>query len=110
VRSPKTRTHRPPHVHESVVHLRYRGTKGRAAQGTSRLTDAAQRRSALPFRPDQIDAMFRAFEQVRTILRLTGAKALPVADLVAIRIVELARAGEFDPDKLTDTVLAEFDA
>jgi hypothetical protein len=28
---------------------------------------------------------------------------------VAIRIVELARAGEFDPDKLTETVLAEFD-
>jgi hypothetical protein len=53
--------------------------------------------------------MFKAFEQVRTTLRLTGAKAVPVADLVAIRIVELARAGEFDPDKLADTVLAEFD-
>jgi hypothetical protein len=42
-------------------------------------------------------------------MRLTGAKSLPVADLVAIRIVELARAGEFDPAKLTETVLAEFD-
>jgi hypothetical protein len=49
------------------------------------------------------------FEQVRTRMRLTGAKAIPVADLVAIRIVELARAGEFDPGKLTETVLAEFD-
>jgi hypothetical protein len=70
---------------------------------------AVQRRSAPPFHPDQIDAMFKAFEQVRTRMQLTGAKAVPVADLVAIRIVELARAGEFDPDKLTDTVLAEFD-
>jgi hypothetical protein len=41
-------------------------------------------------------------------MRLTGAKSLPVPDLVAIRIVELARAGEFDPDTLTETVLAEF--
>jgi hypothetical protein len=52
--------------------------------------------------------MYKAFEQVRTRMRLTGAKAIPVVELVAIRIVELARAGEFDPDKLTDTVLAEF--
>jgi hypothetical protein len=37
---------------------------------------------------------------------LTGAKAIPVVELVAIRIVELAVAGEFDPDKLTDIVLA----
>jgi hypothetical protein len=29
--------------------------------------------------------------------------------LVAIRIVELARDGEGDPDKLTETVVAEFD-
>jgi hypothetical protein len=74
-------------------------------QGTSKLSDL---RSAPLFRPDQIDAMYRAFKQVRIRMRLTGAKAVPVADLVAIRIVELARAGEFDPDKLTDIVLAEF--
>jgi DNA repair protein RadC len=53
--------------------------------------------------------MHKAFEQVRTRLRLTGAKALPVAELIAIRIVELAQAGEFDPDKLTATVVAKFD-
>jgi hypothetical protein len=66
------------------------------------------RRSAPFFRPDQIDAMHKAFEQVRTKLRLTGPKAMPVVELVAIRIVELAHAGEFDPDKLTATVVAEF--
>jgi hypothetical protein len=68
------------------------------------------RRSGAPFfRPDQIEAMRKAFEQVRRRMRLTGAKALPVVDLVAIRIVELARQGEFDPDKLTETVVAELD-
>jgi hypothetical protein len=68
-----------------------------------------RRRSAPFFRSDQIDAMHKAFEQVRTRMGLTGAKAIPVVELVAIRIVELARAGEFDPDKLTETVVAEFD-
>ena len=68
-----------------------------------------RRRSAPFFRPDQIDAMHKAFEQVRTQLRLTGPKAMPVAELVAIRIVELARDGEFDSDRLTETVVAEFD-
>jgi hypothetical protein len=84
---------------------------GRAAQGTSKLSEVidGRRRSAPFFRPDQIEAMHKAFEQVRTRLRLTGAKALPVAELVAIRIVELAQAGEFDPDKLTEAVVAEFD-
>jgi DNA repair protein RadC len=67
-----------------------------------------QRRGAPFFRPDQIDAMHKAFEQVRTKLRLRGPKAMPVAELVAIRIVELAHAGEFDTDKLIETVLAEF--
>jgi hypothetical protein len=33
---------------------------------------------------------------------------MAAAELVAIRIVELAREGEFDPDKLTEAVLAEF--
>jgi hypothetical protein len=60
-----------------------------------------RRRNAPFFRPDQIDSMHKAFEQVRTRMRLTGAKALPVVELVAIRIVELACGGEFDPDKLT---------
>jgi hypothetical protein len=34
---------------------------------------------------------------------------MPAAELVAIRIVELARDGEFDPVRLTETVVAEFD-
>jgi hypothetical protein len=79
--------------------------------GNFQLSEAinGRRRSAPFFRPDQIEAMHKAFEQVRTRMRLTGALALPVVELVAIRIVELARDGEFDPDKLTEAVVAEFD-
>ena len=84
---------------------------GRVAHGASKLSEAinGRRRSAPFFRPDQIEAMHKAFEQVRTRMRLTGALALPVVELVAIRIVELARDGEFNPDKLTEAVAAEFD-
>jgi hypothetical protein len=84
--------------------------RARRRAGNFQLSEAttSQRRDA-PFRPDQIDAMHKAFEQVRTRMRLTGAKAIPVVELVAIRIVELARDGEFDPDKLTETVMAEFE-
>jgi hypothetical protein len=35
--------------------------------------------------------------------------SMPVVELIAIRIVEHARAGEFDAEKLTETLLAEFD-
>jgi hypothetical protein len=84
---------------------------GRVAHGASKLSEAinGRRRSAPFFRPDQIDEMHKAFEQVCTRLRVKGPKAMPVAELVAIRIVELAQAGEFDPGKLTEAVVAEFD-
>jgi hypothetical protein len=77
-------------------------------QGTSKLSEY-RRGSAPPFHPDQINAMHKAFEQVRTRMRLTGADAFPMVELVAIRIVELALAGEFDPDKLTEAVVATFE-
>ena len=64
-----------------------------------------RRHSASFFSPDQIDAMHKAFKQVCTRLRLKG----PVSELVAIRIVELACDGEFDPDTLFETVAPEFD-
>jgi hypothetical protein len=51
--------------------------------------------------------MNRAFRLACASMGLTGST--PVIELVAIRIVELARAGEFDPGKLTETVVAEFD-
>jgi hypothetical protein len=56
----------------------------------------------------QITAMHTAFEQVCARMRLVGTKATPVIELVAIKIVELARAGEFDPEKLAGAAMAEF--
>jgi hypothetical protein len=60
---------------------------------------------APPFRPDQAEAMHSALKRAASRL----AAASPVIELVAIRIIELARAGEFDPDKLTETVVGEFE-
>jgi hypothetical protein len=59
-----------------------------------------------PFSPDQVDALNRAFRQACDRMGLTGST--PVIELVAVRIVELAHAGEFDPNKLSDIVSIEF--
>jgi hypothetical protein len=53
------------------------------------------------------EAMNRAFRQACARLELTGT---PVVELVAIRILELIRAGESDPDKLTDAAVSTFKA
>ena len=53
------------------------------------------------------DAMNRAFKRACAQLELTGST--PVIELVAVRIVELARAGEFDHDRMTEAVVATFD-
>jgi hypothetical protein len=70
------------------------------------LSGAINGRSTPFFQPDQIDAMHRAFKEACARLGLTGST--PVIELVAVRIVELAYAGEFDPDKLAETVVAQF--
>jgi hypothetical protein len=57
------------------------------------------------FAPEQLEAMHCALK--RASARMTGAT--PVIELIAMRILELARAGEVDADKMTDTVVAEFD-
>ena len=70
--------------------------------------EATGRRDGRPsFTTGQIEAMNRAFKQVCARMRLDGAT--PVIELVAVRTVELARAGQFDPDKLIEAVVAEFD-
>jgi hypothetical protein len=51
--------------------------------------------------------MNRAFRQACARLELTGT---PVVELVAVRILELARDGECDPDKLTDAAVSTFKA
>jgi hypothetical protein len=53
------------------------------------------------------DAMNRAFRQACARLELTGAT--PVVELVAVRILELVRTGESDPDRLTEATVSTFD-
>ena len=53
------------------------------------------------------EAMNRAFKQACSRLELTGAT--PLVELVAVRILELARDGEFDPDRLTDATVSTFE-
>jgi hypothetical protein len=52
------------------------------------------------------DAMNLAFKQACARLELTGAT--PIIELVAVKIVELANAGESDPDRLTESAVATF--
>jgi hypothetical protein len=54
----------------------------------------------------RVDAMNFAFKQACARLRLTGST--PVIELVAVRIVELAGAGESDPDRLTELTVSTF--
>jgi hypothetical protein len=63
--------------------------------------------SAPSFSNEQVDVLNHTLGQVRARIGLTGST--PVIELVAVRILELARAGEFDPERLTDMVSMEFD-
>jgi hypothetical protein len=60
------------------------------------------------FFPDQIEAMHAAFVAVCGRLKLHAGTGDRATDLVAVKIVDLARGGEFDVDRLTALALAEF--
>ena len=60
------------------------------------------------FEPQHIQAMQKAFDAVCTKLQLPTGTGDRVTELVAVKIIELAVAGEKDADKLTARVLAEF--
>ena len=57
----------------------------------------------------QIEAMRSAFNRVCDALQLNCGVEDPVTELVVLKIVELAKAGEDNPDHLCAAVLAEFD-
>jgi hypothetical protein len=83
------------------------GTKGAPYRETSQLSEYP-RGNAPSFSADQIDAMNRAFRQACARMGLTGST--PVIELVAVRILEIAYGGEFDPDTMAEKVVAEFGA
>ena len=64
--------------------------------------------SIFAYEPEHIQAMHRAFDAVCAKLELSTAAVDQVTELVALRIIELARAGEQDANRLTARTLAEF--
>jgi hypothetical protein len=51
-------------------------------------------------------------EALHGIMKLAFSRMIeptPVVELVALRILELSRVGEFDPDKIAEAVFSEFD-
>jgi hypothetical protein len=63
---------------------------------------------AFAFEPERIESMHRAFGAVCARLQLSVGSGDCVTELVARKIIELARAGDHHPDRLTARVLAEF--
>ena len=57
------------------------------------------------FDPQTVEAMSQALDDICTALRLNGNAT--AREVIAIRLVELARAGERDSARLRDFVLAE---
>jgi hypothetical protein len=51
------------------------------------------------FEPEAIERMTAAYENVLKVLQLTD-RADPITELVARKIIEFARAGENDPERL----------
>jgi hypothetical protein len=60
--------------------------------------------------PEMMEAMRAAFYRVCDILLLSGDREDPLTEIVVLKIVELAKAGERDPEILCIDVLAEFGA
>jgi hypothetical protein len=68
--------------------------------------------TAMPFSkfnvdPEDIEAMRAAFRRVCNALHLTCGRDDPRTEQVVLKIVELAKAGELDPERLCIDVLAE---
>jgi hypothetical protein len=57
--------------------------------------------------PEMMEAMRAAFYRVCDILLLWGDREDPLTEIVVLKIVELAKAGERDPEILCIDVLAE---
>jgi hypothetical protein len=59
------------------------------------------------FGSDAIDVMTKAYGQACRMLRDKGQPEV-VQEVIARRIVEIARTGERDPERICERVLAEF--
>jgi hypothetical protein len=60
--------------------------------------------------PERIEAMQAAFHRVCDVLQLHGNTDDLMTELVAMKIIELAKGGELDPERLCIAVLAELES
>jgi hypothetical protein len=61
------------------------------------------------FNADLMEAMRAAFYRVCGVLQLSGDREDPLTEIVVEKIVELAKAGERDPEVLCIDVLAQLE-
>jgi hypothetical protein len=59
--------------------------------------------------PEHIEAMRAAFHRVCDVLQLNCDTDDPMTEIVVMKIVELAKAGELDPERLCIAVMAGLD-
>jgi hypothetical protein len=60
--------------------------------------------------PEHIEAMRTAFHCLCEMLQLDCAVNDPTTEIVATKIVALAKAGELDPERLCSAALAELES
>jgi hypothetical protein len=60
--------------------------------------------------PEHIEAMRSAFHKVCAVLQLDCKPGEPLTDVIVAKIIEHARAGETDPERLCSQVLIELAA
>jgi hypothetical protein len=65
--------------------------------------------SKLDLDPEHIEAMHAAFRRVCDILQLSCDREDPLTEIVVMKIMDLAKAGERDPEILCIDVLAELE-
>jgi hypothetical protein len=60
--------------------------------------------------PEHVEAMRASFRQICDVLQLDCGREDPMTEIVVMKIVELARAGELDPVEVSERILAELKA
>ena len=57
------------------------------------------------FGPEEIKAMTMAYEDACRALKLTEKRSDPLTQILALKIIEIAKTGELDPVKIRDVAL-----
>jgi hypothetical protein len=74
-----------------------------------RASSTCESRENVNLPSEQIEAMRAAFNRVCEVLELSCDREDPLTEVVVTKIVELAKTGERDPEKLCFTVLTELE-